>query len=271
MELAIQLAKLGHEDIKVGAVLVKNDVVIGKGYRGQQELGQHAEQAALNDARSHGINPKNAIVYTTLEPCVKTKSECAQSLIQAEVSEVVIGRYDPKPDINREGWKLLRDAGIKLRDFDADLRTEIDIINATFIGFFKEGSLDARTGAKFDYTGNGGKYTIYFGEDDHRYIETRWGRKGKKTIWARKGPGRSNQVAKAKFAKAFDDIDDPTAYDFESSSVGIDEGEISIFKSEHGCALVKVDKVRSGPPYDHEPVSVKIEFEIRAYEECGKE
>jgi len=266
MREALELSRKSPGKIRVGALIVNDGEIIGTGHRDQTAKGIHAEHVAVQDAKENGHVLAGATVYTTLEPCIATKSECAKLLIEEKVGVVVIGSYDPNPPINRRGWEVMRDGGIKLRDFDADLRPLIEDINSEFVSFFKSGNPIDSHGANFDYQGNGGYYRIYFGPDDARFVDTNWGRKGKETIWARRG-NSSHQVAWAKFANEFDEIDDPTAYDFSNSSVGIDDGQIAIFLNTYGCAIVKVNRVTSGEPYDSEPPAVKITFEIRSFEE----
>ena len=72
MRLAIELAKKGagytSPNPLVGAVLVKDGRVIGRGYHAHYgEL--HAERAALLDCKNYGENPEGAVMYVTLEPC----------------------------------------------------------------------------------------------------------------------------------------------------------------------------------------------------------
>lgn len=52
---------------KVGAVLVKNNAIIGRGFKTDQ---LHAERMAITNAKDNGHNIKNSTLYTTLEPCV---------------------------------------------------------------------------------------------------------------------------------------------------------------------------------------------------------
>src|SRR5699024_22287 len=65
------------------------------------------------------------------------KLPCARRLADAGVSAVWIGIYDPNPVIYRQGWRILRDAGVKLHDFPPDLRDEIANCNTDFINQYK--------------------------------------------------------------------------------------------------------------------------------------
>src|SRR5207302_1947546 len=121
---------------KVGALLIKNGQVLAEAYRGQQKAGDHAEFYLL-EGLLPGRDVSDAIVYTTLEPCSRRHSSekipCARRLVDRRVAEVVIGMYDPNPKIYREGWKILSEAGVRLRDFPADLREEIRADNRVFV------------------------------------------------------------------------------------------------------------------------------------------
>lgn len=94
----------------VGCVIVKNNRIIGRGWT--QPTGRpHAETVALAQA---GNAARGADVFVTLEPCAhhgKTPP-CAQALIDAGVSRVVMAIPDSDPRVDGLGAKMLRDAGI---------------------------------------------------------------------------------------------------------------------------------------------------------------
>lgn len=95
----------------VGCVIVKEGQVVGEGHT-QAPGNDHAEISALKAA---GERAKGATVYVTLEPCShfgKTPP-CANALIEAQVSRVVIALQDPDPNVNGKGIQLLRSARIK--------------------------------------------------------------------------------------------------------------------------------------------------------------
>ena len=99
MRRAMELAELGRGWTKtnpvVGAVLVKEDRIIGEGYH-KKFGGLHAEREALADCRSRGEDPAGADLYVTLEPCChygKTPP-CTQAVIEAGISHVFVGAED---------------------------------------------------------------------------------------------------------------------------------------------------------------------------------
>lgn len=99
MSEAMEEAKkaLSHDDIPVGAVLVLNGKIVGRGRNEREALASptaHAEIQALNaGAKSHGHwNLTGAKLYVTLEPCPM----CAGALVMARVEEVIFAASDPK-------------------------------------------------------------------------------------------------------------------------------------------------------------------------------
>jgi tRNA(adenine34) deaminase len=99
MRLAIAEAEraLGHDDVPIGAVVVRDGDVIGAGHN-ERELRQdptaHAEVIALREAaRALGSwRVLDSALYVTLEPCAM----CAGAIVLARVARVVYGCTDPK-------------------------------------------------------------------------------------------------------------------------------------------------------------------------------
>ncbi len=261
MELAIAEMKASTaRGPKVGAVIMKEGQVIACGRRAPNV---HAERSAIESALNSGRNLRDATLFTTLEPCVSVGSQqepCTALIANVGIKTVYIGRYDPNPLINRLGWKTLRDAHIVCRDFDADLRLQIDSINQTFVEHFLSG-IGPSGGAKFDYHLNRGCFEIKFSENDERSIITKWTNRGNGSIYAY--AIRPVTVALAKYASNFSDIDDPSALDF-NYTVPAEEGEIAVFLSEDGSVLVKVEAVNAGEQKGASQRFVKIKFEVRA-------
>lgn len=96
----------------VGAVIVKNGRVIGKGYH-KVFGGPHAEVNAINSCCE---DPCDSDMYVTLEPCShhgKTPP-CTDLIIAKKIKRVFIGTLDPSPHSNGRGAELLRNAHIKV-------------------------------------------------------------------------------------------------------------------------------------------------------------
>ncbi|MBK8295676.1 MAG: bifunctional diaminohydroxyphosphoribosylaminopyrimidine deaminase/5-amino-6-(5-phosphoribosylamino)uracil reductase RibD [Solirubrobacterales bacterium] len=104
----------------VGCVIVRGGKMIGEGWH-KRHGDLHAERVALADAAERGNDPSGATAYVTLEPCAHHGSQppCAEALIDAGITEVVIGYGDPTGKTRGKGPKLLREAGVKVRDADA--------------------------------------------------------------------------------------------------------------------------------------------------------
>lgn len=118
MEQAIALAKRATGQTSpnplVGAILVKDDTVIGGGYH--KKAGDfHAEPNAIKDAQSRGYDVSGSTLYCTLEPCCHTDKRtppCTQLIINKKIKRVVIGCLDPNPKVAGKGVKELKNAGI---------------------------------------------------------------------------------------------------------------------------------------------------------------
>lgn len=116
MKRAISLAKMatGHTSPNplVGAVVVKNNTIVGEGYH--HKAGEaHAEVHALDAA---GDNARGATLYVTLEPCAhygKTPP-CAKRVVESGITRVVIGSTDPNPLVAGKGIQILTEAGIEV-------------------------------------------------------------------------------------------------------------------------------------------------------------
>lgn len=116
MRLALALGRRGLGNTwpnpAVGAVVVKDGIVLGRGWT---QIGgrPHAETEALRRAKraAHG-----ATLYVTLEPCShegKTPP-CADAIIKAGIKRVVSALEDPNPEVAGQGYAKLREKGIQI-------------------------------------------------------------------------------------------------------------------------------------------------------------
>ncbi len=101
----------------VGAVIVKDDQILGRGWH--RKAGEaHAEIHAIQDALSRHSEEalKAATLYVTLEPCSTTgrTGACTDAIVAAGFHRVVIGCPDPNPAHAGAGIEILRDAGIEV-------------------------------------------------------------------------------------------------------------------------------------------------------------
>ncbi len=121
MRLALRLAKRAYGEVSpnplVGAVLVRNSEVIGKGWHHRAGL-PHAEIEAIRDAQKRGATTKGATLYVTLEPCSShgRTPPCTNAVIAAGIKHVVVGATDPNPRHAGRGLEILRRAGIEVTE-----------------------------------------------------------------------------------------------------------------------------------------------------------
>lgn len=114
MGMALSLGRRGLGRVwpnpNVGCVIVRDDRVIGRGWTADGGR-PHAETQALARCDAAG-----ATAYVTLEPCAHHghTPPCAQALIEAKVTRVVVGAADPDPRVSGRGIAMLRAAGINV-------------------------------------------------------------------------------------------------------------------------------------------------------------
>jgi diaminohydroxyphosphoribosylaminopyrimidine deaminase/5-amino-6-(5-phosphoribosylamino)uracil reductase len=175
MKRALELAKKGwgrtNPNPLVGAVIVKNGVIVGEG--AHEKIGSyHAEVNALNRA---GDKAKGAEIYVTLEPCSHygRTPPCAKALIEAGVSKVIVAMTDPNPKVSGRGLNMLKEAGI---DVDVGImEKEAKELNEIFIKYITrklpfvmmkyamslDGKIAARTGDSKWITGEGARRYVH--------------------------------------------------------------------------------------------------------------
>jgi len=144
MHMALDLAIKGEWYVapnpQVGAVVVKNNRIIGRGYH-QYFGGPHAEINAINVVHTDGRRwrpervrnlLKGATLYLTLEPCShfgKTPP-CAEAIVSSGIKQVVIATRDPNPLVRGKGVRLLKQHGINV--IEGVLAKEARAINKPF-------------------------------------------------------------------------------------------------------------------------------------------
>ncbi|MEN2257247.1 bifunctional diaminohydroxyphosphoribosylaminopyrimidine deaminase/5-amino-6-(5-phosphoribosylamino)uracil reductase RibD [Paraclostridium benzoelyticum] len=137
MGLAISLARKGIGKVNpnpmVGAVIVKDNKIIGTGYH-ERYGGKHAEINAIENSRQ-SLN--GSTMYVNLEPCShfgKTPP-CVDKIIESKINKVVISSVDPNPLVQGKGVKKLRDAGIEVKVGVLD--KENKKLNEVFLKYIK--------------------------------------------------------------------------------------------------------------------------------------
>ncbi len=161
MQRAIELAALGKgftaPNPLVGAVIVKNNIIIGEGYH-KKIGGLHAEREALASLTQ---SCEDADMYVTLEPCCHFGKQppCTQAIIDSKIKRVIIGSRDPNPLVAGKGVRILRDAGIEvIEDF---MRAQCDELNPAFFHYITTGM--PYVALKFAETADG-KIAAYTGK-----------------------------------------------------------------------------------------------------------
>lgn len=139
MALALALAEKGAGYVSpnpmVGAVVVKNGQVVGRGYH--QAVGKaHAEVNALQDA---GEKAEGATLYVTLEPCNHTgrTPPCTEKILASGIKKVVVAMNDPNPHVTGGGNERLRAEGIEV--ITGVCEAHAAKLNESFIKFIRTG------------------------------------------------------------------------------------------------------------------------------------
>ncbi len=117
---ALTLAKrgLGHTrpNPPVGAVIVQKGKVVGEGYHKRCGL-NHAEVAAILDAKKRGKSTKGATLYVTLEPCSKVGKvgACTDAIKRSGIKRVIYAARDPNPKNGGKAKDVLAKSGIEAK------------------------------------------------------------------------------------------------------------------------------------------------------------
>jgi diaminohydroxyphosphoribosylaminopyrimidine deaminase/5-amino-6-(5-phosphoribosylamino)uracil reductase len=131
---AIELAERGRGHTSpnplVGAVIVRDDEVLGEGYHSVYG-GPHAEVSALASCER---DPIGATMYVTLEPCCHhgATPPCTEAIVKAGISRIVVASDDPTDKASGRGLGILRDEGIEVETIDGDLAASARLLNQPF-------------------------------------------------------------------------------------------------------------------------------------------
>ena len=181
MKIALDLAKKGRGFVNpnpmVGAVVVKDNEIIGQGYH--EKYGHlHAERNAIADCK---VSPMGATIYVTLEPCChygKTPP-CTDAIIESGIKKVVIGSSDPNPLVAGKGVEILKSNNIEV--VENVLKEECDKLNEVFFHYIKtktpyvvmkyamtmDGKIATYTGKSKWITGEESRLNVH--KDRHKY------------------------------------------------------------------------------------------------------
>lgn len=181
MRLALELAERGmgwtNPNPMVGAVIVRDGRIIGKGYH-QKYGGPHAERKALASCVE---NPAGTTLYVTLEPCCHHGKQppCTEAILSAGIARVVVGSDDPNPLVAGKGLDMLRSHGVTVET--GVCKEECDALNQVFFHYIQtgrpyvvmkyamtmDGKIATRAGASQWITGEEARRRVH--RDRHRY------------------------------------------------------------------------------------------------------
>lgn len=163
MKLALKEARKGigrtSPNPAVGAVVVKNGRVMGKGFHRKAGT-PHAEVHALRVA---GGQANGATLYVTLEPCNHSgrTPACTTVILESGIKRVVVGMLDPNPHVAGGGCDYLASQGLSV--ISGVLADECQAINRPFIKHITTGlpwvimkagvSLDGRIASRTGHSG----------------------------------------------------------------------------------------------------------------------
>lgn len=174
MQQALALAQesvgLAHPNPVVGAVLVRDGEVVGRGRHIFDER-DHAEIVALREAAGRA---RGATLYVTLEPCCHTgrTGPCTRAIVQAGVARVVAAMEDPNPRVAGQGFEQLRAAGLQVsagvgeaeaarlnEDFACWIRTQKPLVTLKS-ALTLDGKIASKPGEETSITGPVARQTV---------------------------------------------------------------------------------------------------------------
>jgi len=131
LKLALKAKGKTSPNPLVGAIVVKADKIVGRGFHAKAGFA-HAEIVALDQA---GKKAFGATLYVTLEPCAHTgrTPPCINRIVESGIKEVVVGMIYPNPLNNGKGIIFLKQNNIKVRV--GVLEKQLKKINESFIKY----------------------------------------------------------------------------------------------------------------------------------------
>ena len=132
---AIELAARGVGQVSpnpaVGAVLVRDDAVLGEGWH-ERYGHEHAEVNAIRAAGDADL--RGATLYVSLEPCCHQGQQppCTDAILAAGISRVVVASDDPTEKASGRGLGILRDEGVEIDVAGGELAAKARLVNQPF-------------------------------------------------------------------------------------------------------------------------------------------
>ncbi|MGH9467172.1 MAG: bifunctional diaminohydroxyphosphoribosylaminopyrimidine deaminase/5-amino-6-(5-phosphoribosylamino)uracil reductase RibD, partial [Terriglobales bacterium] len=139
LRLAEEATALASPNPRVGAVVVREGEIVGRGWHRYEQMA-HAEVLALEQA---GERARGATLYVNLEPCCHTgrTPPCTAAIVAAGIARVVAAMADPNPQVAGGGVRALEAAGVRVetgclerearrlnRDFAKWIRTGLPLV-----------------------------------------------------------------------------------------------------------------------------------------------
>jgi diaminohydroxyphosphoribosylaminopyrimidine deaminase/5-amino-6-(5-phosphoribosylamino)uracil reductase len=171
LALAARGTALAHPNPRVGAVIVKNDRIIGEGSH-DYDRRDHAEIVALKKA---GSKARGGTLYVSLEPCCTTgrTGPCTRAIIDAGIKRVVAAMQDPNPAVEGKAFAQLRRAGIEINTGIHEKTARQ--LNEDFSKYIRTGSpfVTLKTALTLDgqISSRSGTTTLITSKDSHEAVQ----------------------------------------------------------------------------------------------------
>jgi len=135
LELAARARGLTAPNPMVGAVVVRNGEVVGRGFH-ERAGTPHAERLALAEA---GQLARGAVLYTNMEPCSHhgRTPPCVEAILEAGVRRVVCSLQDPDPRVDGRGFSRLRESGVEVEV--GEMADEAETLNEGYLQVKRRG------------------------------------------------------------------------------------------------------------------------------------